>query len=74
MRTAHSSIREGCLHQAPPPPREQTHPPGADTPTPGADAPPAVDPPSLGADTPLWTEFLTRLWKYYLAPNFVCGR
>ena len=41
-------------------------PPGVDTP--GSRHPPRSRHPSL------WTEFLTRLWKYYLAPNFVCGR
>ena len=48
MRTARSSIRQGGLHQAPPP-HEQTPPgsrhppPGADTTPPGGDTPPPVN-------------------------------
>ena len=60
-------------------PQEQTPPLGADT-HPGTDTPRSRHPPwsshPLGADTPSLVNRIldTRLWKYYLAPNFICGR
>ena len=80
MRTAGSSSRPGGgLHQVPHPgqgtlPPEETHPPGADPPrtrppwdqTPRDQAPPRDQTPSEQNDK--------QVQKYYLAPNFVCGR
>ena len=70
MRTARSSNHQGGgLHT----PLEQT-PPGPGTPL-GADSPGPGTTPRPVADPPPMDRILdTRYWKYYLAPNFVCGR
>ena len=63
MHTARSSSRPGGLHQAPPreeAPPQRKHPLGGSTPW--EEAP------------PLNRILDTRLWKYYLAPNFVSGQ
>ena len=56
--------------------RSSSSPGGVSTRHPWEEAPPLREeaPPQEEAPLPVNRILDTRLWKYYLAPNFLCGR